>query len=530
MGRFKRCVRIFQNMKLSKKMILTYMVITGIFFLMSLTALQVSLGIYDSKLYEKSQQELDFFIQQVRNSMEDVERLSYDAALDSRVQDQLDYMNSLEYLSSSYYYEMQKLRGMLMEKIMGCPDIKNVIYTDRSQISMTIGMDCGEIGEQTYRELMEKIRQARGAYVFVPPMEEHPFLMSGRDILKKKDASLDDLGTLLFHTDLAGMIKRNNEALEHRPSVLYVYSDQGIIYGDDRNGDVGELLSIKGMIDGKKGYRIVRHQGQRYFMCYQKSSETGWMYVNFFTYTTIFGQLQMVRGFLVIGFAVIFLLAFLGLRYVSNVITRPLEGLTHSMKIVETGDFKRAAQALPEAERTDEVGELSREFGVMLHQIDVLIHENYEKQLHLQDTRYRMLQAQINPHFLYNTLNSLTWMLKAGRAEDAGKVVIELGNLLRIAFSKEVYTTVEEEIQAVQSYITIQQFRYGKRAEFVVIKSGAPEMYYVPRMMLQPLVENAINYGLDAMLERCRIEVRVEEEERSVCEVSVLRYQITETG
>lgn len=487
---------------------------------MSLAALQISLGIYDSKLYEKSQQELEFFIQQVNAGLEDVEQLSYDSALDTEIQDHLEYMESLEYLSAEYSYEMQRLREMLTNKIMLYQDVKNVIFTDRQQVMMTIGMDCGKIEEILYQSLMEEFRQKRGAYAFYPPTEDHPYMLSGRDILKKRNASLDYLGTLLFQTDIAGIIERKNEELKQRPAAMFVYSELGMIYKDEEIENVPKLPDI----EADKGYTIIRYQGNRYFMCYQRSAKTGWMYVNLFSYSEIFGQIQKVRYLLICGFMLIFLLTLLVLRYVSNVITRPLNQLSQSMKIVETGDFKRAAAILPVEYRLDEVGELSQEFQVMLRQIDVLIHENYEKQLLLKDTKYRMLQAQINPHFLYNTLNALTWMLRTGRNEDAGKMIVELGNLLRAAFAKELYTTVEEEIQTVKSYITIQQFRYGKRAEFAVVQKGNPGAYQVPRMILQPLVENAIHYGLEAMLERCRIEVLVEEEDETIC------FTVSDTG
>lgn len=511
---------IFRNLKLSKKMILTYLIFTGIFCVMSLAALQFSLGIYDGKLYEKSQQELEFFIQRVNGGLEEVEQMSFDVALDLKIQDQLEQMNSKEYLSLAYSYEMQQLRKMLMNKILRYTEVKNVIFTDRKQVEQTIGMYCGEIDEKEYQLLLEDFQRSRGAYVFYSPTEEHPYMISGRDILKERDASLDYLGTILFNTDIEGIIQKENEELEQKPAAMFVYSDRGIIYKDEQMGNVPALPSI----DEEKGYQIVRHQGERYFICYQKSAKTGWMYVNLFNYSEIFGQIQMVRYLLLGGFVLIFIITILVLRYVSYVITRPLEQLSQSMKIVESGDFKGAVEMISYEARSDEIGELSQEFQVMLKQIDMLIHENYEKQLVLKDTKYRMLQAQINPHFLYNTLNALTWMLKAGRNEEAGKMILELGNLLRAAFAKDLYTTVEEEVETVKSYITIQQFRYGKRAEFTVEKLGNPDSYEVPRMILQPLVENAIYYGLEAMLDICRIEVLVKEEEDSIF------LQVSDTG
>lgn len=160
----------------------------------------------------------------------------------------------------------------------------------------------------------------------------------------------------------------------------------------------------------------------------------------------------------------------------------------------------------------------------MLGKIEELIHENYEKQLLLQKTKYKMLQAQINPHFLYNTLNALNWMVKAGRKQDAGDMIMELGKLLRASFAKDPYATILQEVEIVESYITIQSFRYGKRIEFEVRKDGNLEKYKIPRMILQPLVENAINYGADNMEEKCVIKVLAAEEESRV------RLQVSDSG
>ena len=144
------------------------------------------------------------------------------------------------------------------------------------------------------------------------------------------------------------------------------------------------------------------------------------------------------------------------------------------------------------------------------------LYENYEKQLLIKDTKYRMLQAQINPHFLYNTLNAIHWMIRAKKNETAGKMIVELGILLRASFDENPYTTVEKEIDMLKSYIEIQRQRYEDRAEFIIKKAGNPGEYIMPRMILQPLVENAIFYGADMMAEICYIDITVTEEAKSI--------------
>ena len=158
-----------------------------------------------------------------------------------------------------------------------------------------------------------------------------------------------------------------------------------------------------------------------------------------------------------------------------------------------------------------------------LDKIDNLIHENYEKQILLKDTEYRMLQAQINPHFLYNTLNSINWMIRAKKNEEAARMTVALGTILRAALSREQYFTMEEELHMLEQYITIQEYRYQKRAVFSIdAKVGG--QYLIPHMTLQPLVENAIYHGVEKMLTPCTITVTVREEE------DLIRITVTDDG
>ncbi len=502
-----------EDMKLSRKMILVYLIFAGISSTISIIALQVSFNIYDEKLYEKSLQELEFFTQQVNASLQEIEDLSMDIAMDNGVQRKLSEIFSMDHSSSGYAYEMYQFRYMLLDELIYHPVVQNIMYTDGEKIRFQIGVDRGSIGEEMYESLMERYHEKRGGYVMQPPTEGYPYVLSGRDILERiSNTSLDYLGSLIITSDIAGVIERKNDDLEAVNSNLFVYSEFGMIYQDKDVENVPELPSL----DKKKGYQVIRQEGQKYFMCYLKSSANDWMYVNMFPYTEVFGQTMAVRYMMLAGFATMFLVTILALKKIADIITRPLVRLTESMQVVATGDFRKAKELMEGEKRNDETGLLAQEFQIMLEQIDVLIHENYEKQLLLKDTKYKMLQAQINPHFLYNTLNAINWMVKAKRNDDAGKMIMELGHLLHASFAEDPYITMAGEVQVAKSYITIQQFRYGNRVEFSVTTEGNLEDYIVPRMVLQPLIENAINYGVEGTLSNSKVEVIVKEEPEGI--------------
>lgn len=494
------------NLRLFQKITITFLLTALLIYAVMAVTLQFAFRIYDRQLYEKSLAELDFFAQQVNERLAQIEELTVSIATGNEVQNQLSWMQDMDYLSREYNYAKQQLMTILQNRIFSQEVIRNVIYTDQKQVTFTAGVYTGEIEPPVMDVLLQQFHEKRGGYVWFSPTEDYPYLISGRDVLEVKNATLDYLGSLIFSSDIAKLIERQTKDLEAEHSTLLVYSEQGMIYQE---------AEISGLdlpdMDQEKGWKIINYQGERTFLCYEKSKETGWMYVNFFPYSEIYGQVLRLRYMILVILATVFAGAVFALRRISGANTRPLEQLTESMKVVEQGDFKGAKKLLPPNPSMDETGRLAREFDTMLTQIDCLIHENYEKQLLLKDTKYKMLQSQINPHFLYNTLNSLNWMVKAGNAADASRMIVELGSLLRGVLSKKVYVTAEEELDMLESYIAIQQYRYKNRAKFTIEKDGKMEAYFVPKMILQPLVENAISYGVDRSLNLCEVFVRAEE-------------------
>lgn len=502
--------KIYANMKLSRKIMLVFLVLLFIFLCMFMIMITVITKIYDKKLYENSMQELDFFTQNVNESLDDVEACSYYLVLDKGNQQLLKDLSEIRNPSWDYLKQLEEVKSALWDGLNSYDTVKNVTFQDIHEVNYQIGISTGEIPFDIYNSLIQQIHDAKGAFTMMAPTKEYPYLMGGREILYRLDMSLNYLGTVVLTCDIKDIIEENEDKMESPHEALFVYDGDTMIYQDTEN--VPKLPAVY----KDQGYQIIRYQKQEYFLCYLKSQKTGWIYVNIFPYSQIYGQLLFIRYFILGGCVVVFILIIYLANRLSNIITRPLNQLTESMQIVEKGDFKKAKLVFEEENRQDEVGLLTQEFQVMLDKIDFLIYENYEKQILLKDTKYKMLQAQINPHFLYNTLNALNWMVKAGRTEDAGKMIVELGQLLRASFAADAYATVEDEIQMVKSYIVIQKFRYQKRAEFVVEEEGNLSNYIMPRMVLQPLVENAINYGVDNSINTCFITVNVMEEDTTL--------------
>lgn len=501
----------FKNITLTRKMLLVYAVFAGFFFGVSILAFQGSTDVFEKKLYDNSIRELDYYAKDVKDSLQRVSDRSYEMLLDSELQSILGKLQQTKPETLEYNQLLTSIRWSLVNDKNLKSDIQTIYYIDNYGNTVESGQAAWEIPEEEKDVFMQKIRDSNGEAVFYGPTKKCKYLLCGRKMLNWQDMSLENMGTLMLVCDVGQMIERDKKLLEAEHASMFVYTDDHMIYQD-----IEESLPPLPQNKDGQGHKVLNYQGERYFMCYLSTSENGWMYVNFFPYSDVYGQIERVRNLALCSFCVVFVLFLFLIHRISEIITRPLETLVRSMQVVETGDFESAKQIPMDAEREDEVGLLTKEFRVMLDQIDVLVKENYEKQFLLKDTKYKMLQAQINPHFLYNTLNVIHWMIRTKENEKASRMIVELGALLRASFNENPYITVEEEIGMLENYLKIQRYRYEDRADFAVEKNGNPGKYIMPRMTLQPLVENAIFYGADQMEDVCHIKITITEEENNI--------------
>ena len=191
----------------------------------------------------------------------------------------------------------------------------------------------------------------------------------------------------------------------------------------------------------------------------------------------------------------------------SRLLDRPLRGLAAAM-----GSFEKDADHFTyrPVGGTREVQELSQSFGHMVVRIQKLMTTVREEEVNLRKTELRALQTQINPHFLYNTLDSIAWMCEQGRNADAVKMVHALARLFRISISQgHELIPVAREIEHAESYLQIQKYRY--KNQFTYAFDVDPECldFLCNKITLQPIIENAINRGLKLLVEEGRVDVHV---------------------
>lgn len=209
------------------------------------------------------------------------------------------------------------------------------------------------------------------------------------------------------------------------------------------------------------------------------------------------------------------------LLIISNIVTMPLRKVSDAIRKFSDGDFEQQVVVITD----DEVGEVAKCFNKMVEDIRALIDENYVKTLAEKESELAALQAQINPHFLYNTLDTLYWQATEEENEEIAENILALSQLFRLALSNgEQEVSVGQEAELISRYLQIQKMRFTKRLDYEVDIDEEIRRIRIPKLILQPFVENAVVHGFENVSTPCRLKVtgRMEQE--------MLVFQVWDTG
>lgn len=234
---------------------------------------------------------------------------------------------------------------------------------------------------------------------------------------------------------------------------------------------------------------------QQNYNCYiDEMEETGWKFCLYqpkeqvmdAVYRLIFRSLPVLLQSMLV-------LVLVG-HFFSKGLVKTLERLTENMNQIELG-FRKVTVS---SDYDDEIGVLIRSFRRMMDEMNRLISEVYESKIKLQNTEMKALQAQINPHFLYNSLSIINWKALEADQEDISKVTLALSTYYRTSLNRgETMTTVENEINNIRAYLRIQLIMHDNSFEVIEDIDMDAGQYQIPKLILQPLVENSIDHGLD---------------------------------
>ena len=264
----------------------------------------------------------------------------------------------------------------------------------------------------------------------------------------------------------------------------------------DVSGNISEEEYFQWAEDNKKGGKVFRIDGKRYLVTASVIPTLDWLMIGLTPVNelTKAGK-AMTQIIYVVGIIAALISTFFSLR-VSHSVTKPLIYLTDTMKKFGKGDLSVRVPVLYE----DEIGILSEEFNKMSEQIRQLVDQVYREQRAKRKSELAALQAQINPHFLYNTLNSVSSLIKMNCPDEAFIMIQAIGTFYRTSLSDgKTLIPLEQEITNIENYIKIQKVRYGNKIEYEIDIENEILQEWIVKLTLQPLVENSIYHGIKEM-------------------------------
>lgn len=225
-----------------------------------------------------------------------------------------------------------------------------------------------------------------------------------------------------------------------------------------------------------------------------RSDTTGWTVVSCSYISELLKKSEEAQIIYMLMAVVLVAIALLISSFMAKSITQPILKLQSSMALIQEGDF-RAGNV--EVESRNEIGSLTETFNVMTLRIQELMEQNINEQKAKRKSEMKALQSQINPHFLYNTLDSIIWMAESGKNEEVVLMTASLARLLRQNISnEEEEISIFDEVEYCRNYLTIQKMRYKDKLEFRIDVTPEITSCQIIKLVLQPLIENAIYHGL----------------------------------
>lgn len=233
---------------------------------------------------------------------------------------------------------------------------------------------------------------------------------------------------------------------------------------------------------------------KKYIITNVYSDYSGWTYINIIPQENVLkGVSEIRRNFFILGAFSILLSAIIAFLF-ARTISKPISYLTRMMKIAENGNM----EVKVDIGGRDEVGELCNGFNSMIRKINDLIKSEYQAKIIKKEAELNALQARINPHFLYNTLESISCLADINKVPQIGDTCMVLADMLRYSVkSNRDFVAVENELEHVSGYLYIIKVRYEERLQVEMFIDERIKKCLMPKLILQPVVENAVKHGIE---------------------------------
>lgn len=506
-----------KNMKIFNKLFYSSILIT---LVITAASAGITYFIASDIILKKTVKQTEETVMQMSENYDSFMRLIYNKldylAFNPTVQEELIY-GKAEDNEDGYYSGTRKLKRLMVQMFHSVHMEDIEIYGNNGkEYFCSVRSDYQEPNLLNASELKEIARENMGAIVCVNDKDVSGCLQVVKEI--KDTLSMKSLGVLRASIRISSLeqIQQNAD---------FAFSGE-IILLDDKNqvivGKESELTREAGNLftnwDDSFEYQMER---ENYQVVYQVSEYTGWKAI------AIIPEKEIKKAVMPLQFGTVIVLAlsiFLSLVLsggLSYFLVRPIKNTVRALHKFSKGDFTVRL----ETERKDEFGEMNEVFNSTIQKVEGLLGEITDARILNKEMEFKALQAQINPHFLYNALDTVNWMAHKEGKEEICDMISAVSSLLRISISnKEAIFTIEKELKYVKDYLYIQKTRYRDRFEVLFDVSDEISQQVIPKLTIQPLVENAIVHSIEVSREKAVLTIRGYREKGDVL------LQVADTG
>ncbi|MEC0368813.1 sensor histidine kinase [Paenibacillus chibensis] len=366
-------------------------------------------------------------------------------------------------------------------------------------------LDEGDLTSKISQEWIDKAKDEKGRIVWVgiDPMDPESVLAIRS--VRLMDQWFQPGGYLLIRMNRE--VFKITESLSEedgREAMLVVDRNFNLIAANDELLIPSEIQSLLAADQS-----VVAIDKKKYMLVTQQSEVTGWTLLILTPIEAITSGITVLRTAILvsagIGTILFILLSFL----LSTIITRPVFRLIKTMRSARLGGLKPTSQI----SSTIEINELNHSYNQMVEHMNDLIKLVYEKEIIQSRTELKALQAQIHPHFLFNTLEALYWSLLEKQEEELAEYVVAMSDLFRYTITgpnKEEWVTLGDELEHIERYLLIMKMRFGDRLAWSLSSHQSFASVPMPKLLIQPLVENAILHGVESRIGPGAVSVEVE--------------------
>lgn len=487
--------------RLQRKMMAILICITVI----PLLILGIFIYFYSSKMVEK-----DFidnsnkYLKQIAKNLDDdlrhLEMITMMAFTDRNVREVLrsDNKTASEDMRNRYSAMEQFLSNISILR----KDISGVyIFSNRSVYYQYL-YDLGVDFEYKYKEdewYKETVRKG-GTVVLTGTHKPYQRKNSSDYVFSLSRAIVDTvngemLGVILIDANFRLISELGDSMAESGKGWIVITDEKGdVVYSPDRSQLTKKIDMDVTLLNKVTGNTLINSEKGNLFMNFITSDYSNWKIIQFIPQSYVYRTTGVIGIFILLTALALVILTVVLSFFVSRTISKPVASINYTLQRIGRGDFNQSSSI----QREDEIGQLARGVNEMAINLKELVRRVSLAQLKQKEAELKSLQNQINPHFLYNTLNSIQMMAKINKQEKIAQMADDLGMLFKISLNKGKDTVrLKQEFEHVELYIKLQQIRYKDKIRYFVNAAADIMDYYTIKLILQPIVENAIYHGLE---------------------------------